>query len=169
MYKNGKKYDKFYRNGKLYEKGFHNGKQILGPSGIQARYIRDITHSNNSYPGNHWVQMMAFDDSGNNVALNKTAYNTEGLVVTPSITDGHTTSDVYYDEGGVTSERFVIVDLAALYNLRKIQVWHYYVDGRTYHENKTQVSTDGVNWVTVFDSAVSGEYQETPEGHEILL
>lgn len=56
------------------------------------------------------------------------------------------------------------VDLGAVYIIGTIKVWHYYDDGRTYHQTKTQVSEDGVNWVTVFDSAVSGEYQETPAG-----
>jgi hypothetical protein len=45
-----------------------------------------------------------------------------------------------------------------------VKVWHYANDGRTYHNTKTQVSADGVTWVTVFDSAVSGEYAETSAG-----
>ena len=32
-----------------------------------------------------------------------------------------------------------------------------------------QVSADGTNWVTVYDSAVSGEYQETAQGKEITF
>jgi len=46
----------------------------------------------------------------------------------------------------------------------KVVVWHYAADGRTYHNTKTQVSADGTNWTTVYDSAVSGEYPETAAG-----
>lgn len=61
------------------------------------------------------------------------------------------------------------VDLGQQYTLDYIKVWHFYKDGRSYHDVKTQVSEDGVNWTTVFDSNVSGEYQETSSGHTLCL
>jgi len=45
-------------------------------------------------------------------------------------------------------------------------VWHYYLDGKTgriYNKTKTEVSADGVNWTTLYDSAISGTYAE-PKG-----
>jgi hypothetical protein len=59
---------------------------------------------------------------------------------------------------------YVQVDLGAAYPVDTVKVWHYAADGRTYSSTRTQVSEDGVNWTTVFDSAVSGTYAETAAG-----
>jgi YD repeat-containing protein len=63
-----------------------------------------------------------------------------------------------------TGLQYVQIDLGAVYTVDRVKVWHYAGDGRTYHNTKTQVSSDGTNWTTVFDSAVSGEYAETAAG-----
>ena len=85
-----------------------------------------------------------------------------------AITDGDT-----YPDGGVNGEyaysgstglQYALLDLGQVYSVDKVKVWHYFIDGRTYHNTKTQVSADGVSWYTVFDSAVSGEYAETAAG-----
>jgi RHS repeat-associated protein len=70
----------------------------------------------------------------------------------------------YISEAGL---HYLQIDLGASYAVDKINVWHYDSDGRTYHNTKTQVSTDGQTWTTVYDSAVSGEYQETAAGKTI--
>ena len=78
------------------------------------------------------------------------------------ITNGITTSSPYHDTGaGLQS---VTVDLGVARNVSAVKVWHYYADGRTYNGTKTEVSTDNVNWTTVFDSASSGTYSETADG-----
>ena len=59
---------------------------------------------------------------------------------------------------------YVQLDLGAVYSVNKVNVWHYSCDGRTYHNTKTEVSENGTDWYTVFDSAVSGEYAETASG-----
>jgi hypothetical protein len=41
-----------------------------------------------------------------------------------------------------------------------VVIMHSFHKNRIYHGTKTQVSADGVNWTTIFDSAVSGEYRE---------
>jgi RHS repeat-associated protein len=66
-----------------------------------------------------------------------------------------------------TGLHYVQLDLGTTYNVDKLKIFHYAADGRTYHQNKTQVSADGVSWTTVFDSAVSGEYAETSAGHTL--
>jgi hypothetical protein len=53
--------------------------------------------------------------------------------------------------------------------INKIIVWHYYSDSRTYHETKTEVSEDGENWYTIFDSSVEGEYVESSSGKEHIF
>ncbi len=101
-----------------------------------------------------------------------------GASVTSTVTltypDVITNGDNYADSGAGSSReyaytaagglQYVQVDLGAVYNLDKVSVWHYFNDGRTYHNTKTQVSADGRNWTTIFDSAVSGEYAETAGG-----
>lgn len=128
--------------------------------GRPVRYIRDWTNGSTSNTNNHWVEIQAIDPSGTNVALGKSS---------PSelITDGSTASNLYYSAG--SGLKSVTVDLGDTYNITYLHVWHYWSDRRTYHNTKTEVSTDGTNWVTVFDSAVEGEYPETPEGKKILL
>jgi hypothetical protein len=39
--------------------------------------------------------------------------------------------------------------------------------GRTFHGTKTEISTDGTVWTAVYDSSVSGEYVELPEGKSL--
>jgi len=63
-----------------------------------------------------------------------------------------------------TGLQYVQIDLGATFPVNKVSVWHYNGDGRTYHNTKTQVSADGTNWTTVFDSATQGEYAETLAG-----
>jgi len=179
MYRNGNKYDKFYRNGILYQKGMLNDHQIFGSTGMQVRYIRDYCGGSTTNGAAVWAEIQAFEN-GANVALNKIA--TINTTVTPenggdsypantsipNITDGDTSAfdSVYTDINGNVYN--CTVDLGAPYMLTGIKVWHY-PDGRTHHNTKTQVSADGLNWITVFDSTISGEYPETPEGHEIIL
>lgn len=64
-------------------------------------------------------------------------------------------------------EQSITVDLGAIYMVNQIKLWHFWQDGRTYHDNVTEVSEDGVTWETVFDSNVDGEYVESEDGHTI--
>jgi len=56
------------------------------------------------------------------------------------------------------------LDLWELYDIETVNVTHFFTDGRTFFDTKTEVSADGVNWTTIFDSAVDGTYVETSEG-----
>jgi RHS repeat-associated protein len=92
------------------------------------------------------------------------------LYFAESGTDG----DTYPNSGVGTSGEFAYtasggnqyaqLDLGALYSVDKIKVWHYFVDGRSYHGVKLQVSANGSTWTTIYDSAVQGEYVETSAG-----
>jgi len=126
--------------------------------GLPVRYIRDWINGSTSNTGNHWVEIEAYS-GGVNVALGKSA-------TSPILTDGAVASSPYYSQGsGLQS---VQVDLGEVCIVEVINVRHYYADGRTYHNTKTEVSADGVNWVTVFDSAIEGEYPETSAGNTII-
>jgi YVTN family beta-propeller protein len=87
----------------------------------------------------------------------------------PDELDGDTTlSPVPSSNGSITmpsGNQWVKIDLGAVYMVGKISVAHSYGLDRTYHKTKTEVSEDGVSWYTVYDSAVSGEYNEKPFYH----
>lgn len=97
-----------------------------------------------------------------NVALNKpvSANFTPNAGTLGLVTDGDVTTNYM----GGNGEGYVVVDLVDLYRLNAVNVRHYYQDGRTYYGTKTEISADGVNWVTIFDSSVDGTYSETPGG-----
>lgn len=140
---------------------FDSSYRAYFPSNI--RYIKDWISGNSINTYNHWVEIQAIDYNGTNVAQGKSGSSSIGAW-NPLVTDGNTATDPYYGSpvGGNTD--WVIVDLGALYDIEFIKIWHYYGDGRTYRKTKTEVSDDGVNWFTIFDSIVEGEYVETSAG-----
>lgn len=130
----------------------------------KVRYIRDWLNGSTANTGNHWVQIMAYNAAGTNIALNKTV---SGASSDKRVTNGNTDSTSYV--GTATGLQHLIVDLGSVQEIQKIKVWHYYADGRTYYATKTECSIDGVNWFTVFDSAVEGTYKETSAGYLIYV
>lgn len=79
---------------------------------------------------------------------------------------------------GDTKERYlggpteVQIDLERIYTLNIIKIWHYWLDGRAYHDNKIAISTRDLfrgEEVVVFDSRVDGEYPETATGKKIIF
>lgn len=137
--------------------------RVYSKTGLSVRYIRDWLNGSTSNTGNHWVEIQAI--RGNtNVALNKTATtNNTSTTNIGYLTDGITTSNPYF----TASEglKYVQIDLGQIYqDLDYVKVWHYYEDGRKYHNTKTEVSSDGVNWFPIFDSYIDGEYAETSSG-----
>ncbi|MEW6183374.1 MAG: discoidin domain-containing protein [Bacillota bacterium] len=86
------------------------------------------------------------------------------------VTDGNKYSSAYItDNGAGGSPVSLTVYLKSVYTLDKIKIWHYWADGRTCHNTKTEISEDGANWTTVFDSASSGEYKESEQGKTITF
>ena len=84
------------------------------------------------------------------------------------LTDGKTESDPYL--GGPT---WVQVDLQEELMIDTIKLWHYWADGRTYHDNKVAVSDKGDflgEEIVVFDTTEGDEeYPETAEGKTIVF
>ena len=120
-----------------------------------------------------------YDGDGNRVKSTGSYMNlAAGIVPTGDVTINNaqviTDNDPWADDSSqyataTSGLHYVKIDLGAVYSVNKVNVWHYANDGRTYHSTKTQVSADGTSWVTVYDSAVSGEYQETAQGKEITF
>lgn len=145
------------------------GRQIFSESGGSGiRFIRDYARGSNANANSHWIEIKAFVGV-ENIALNKKSSIVKGYYNHGSLellTDGQL-GDYYGLDSG--NPDCIQVDLGANYPIDKIVVWHYFADGRFYYGTKTEVSSDGVNWKTIFDSAISGTYPETPQGHTILL
>ncbi len=127
----------------------------------RVRYIRDWLNGSNANGGNHWVEIQAWRN-GANVAKGKPCM--ENLPNKSRLTDG--SIDSGYVERGGDSKTYVRVDLGAVMAVDFVKIWHYYGNGRIYYGTKTEVSADGVNWISVFDSSVEGTYKETLEGRK---
>ena len=119
------------------------------------RYIRDWCNGNTINTGSHWVEIQAIDYSGVNLALNGTATSTK-------IIDDVIDTVSYYNRGNILAA--VIVDLLDEYSIKDVIVYHWYSDGRSYYDTKTEVSEDGVTWYSIFDSAIEGIYAEPLDG-----
>ena len=106
-----------------------------------------------------------------NLAAGKVPTSDVTLSNAQVVTDNDTWSDnsSQYAKTTTNGLHYVKLDLGAVYPVNKVNVWHYANDGRTYHSTKTQVSENGTTWVTVYDSAVSGEYQEIAQGKQITF
>lgn len=134
----------------------------------KVRYIRDWLNGSTSNTGNHWVEIQAIRGE-QNVARYKPVTCSSGQTTNiERVTDGNTSTGHYFSAG--SGLHYVQVDLGQVYSdLHYLHVLHYYSDGRTYHNTKTQVSEDGENWVTLFDSKHLGEYPETSDGIKLSL
>lgn len=127
----------------------------------RARYIRDAINGSTANAYNHWCEFQVFNLVGENIALGKTLKRSDGGsdIVNSVATDG------VIDSQYIGGPSIVTLDLGYVENLSKLKIWHYYPDGRTYYDNKTEISTDGINWITVYE----GEKPETAAGNEIIL
>lgn len=131
--------------------------------GAKIRYIKDTTAGSTVNTSNHWCEFKVINSVGENIAWGKDIKNESGTVYSNSYGTDGTVSSTYLDLS--TGTRSAIIDLGYIEEIQKIHIWHYYPDERTYYNNKTEVSVDGVNWWTVY----SGQKPETPEGNEIIV
>ena len=95
----------------------------------------------------YWVEIKVYDESGNvisngkSVSYNATGPHYGGAATSPNaVTDGNTTSANYFRLAG-SNDSYVEIDLGSEYIISKVEVWHYYGDGRTYNDQKTQLLT----------------------------
>lgn len=131
------------------------------------RYVRSWSNKNTYNSGNHWVEVQVFKD-GENVALNKPVTSNPSVSGLEVVTDGVIDTLKYVSIGAAAA--YVQIDLGQVYDtLDYAMVYRYWKDGRTYHDTKFEISSDGKTWHTVFDSKVSGEYAETENGFRISL
>lgn len=138
--------------------------------GMNIRYIRDhLNGGNTTNAQNHWTQIKAYNNIDVNMAWGKKVTSDQAVTFgdIQVITDNQEVVNKYISIS--ITAGYVEVDLGYVQPIDSLVIWHYWNDARTYHENRTEVSQDGINWITVFDSSIEGEYVETKEGHEIIL
>lgn len=155
---------------------------------IPVRYIREsITCGTHETPGHralHMVEVQAFDSSNTNVlsgkgrsaiAYNGVIYDHQGNTSAPNdldlLTDGNLDYRYYNETRPSESvERCgITLDIGEIKEINKIKSWHYYNDSRKYSGYKLEVSRDGNDWITVYNSDVDGEYVETVDGKEFSM
>ena len=133
----------------------------------KIRYIRDWAHGSNVNDGNHWREIKAIDKIGfNHAAFKSATTNADVIYIILSLSRAIDNSlNTYARIDNVLA--YINIDLGELYEIESVVIHHY--PGRTYLETKTEVSSDGINWTILFDSAVSGTYAETEEGKTYIL
>jgi len=139
-------------------------------NGIEFRYIRDWQNGSTVNTGNYWYNVSVFSGSediaiGATIIASATSGNLERIV--DGVTDGSTG---YGGMPGITKPEYIQIDLGSIRkDIDYIQLYPYFNDGRTFHDTKTEVSKDGVTWVTVLDSKVSGTWATSPLGKRISI
>ena len=134
-----------------------------------VRYIKNCVNGSSSTTNNLWVEIQAVKD-GVNIAKGKSVTGTvsaDSSYPYTRIVDGSIDTEIYAKSGS-NGYQCVTVDLdntnnGVTYDLDEIAVWHYYDDGRTFYDNETYVSEDGITW----DTVISGNYAESSTGKHI--
>jgi len=150
------------------------GKKITF-STKKAQYVRIYSNGSSINAYNHYVEV----EICNNLAAGKTAAATSSAFTNMgSLTDGNKSAG--YAEGLISGLQWVQLDLGSVKSVNRINLWHYYLDGRTYHDVIVQVSNDptfssGVKTVynndkdnsAGFGAGSDSEYAETSAGKTI--
>ena len=131
-----------------------------------VRYISDTLNGCDTTE-NRFLEIQALDAAGVNVALNKavtTNFAQQTYVPFSAVTDG-SINNTNYCVSSFFSPAVVVVDLGAVFDVASVTFWHYIGYAAIYHGVLHEISTDGVNWVVIFDSSVNGEFTESSTGH----
>jgi hypothetical protein len=132
--------------------------------GMPIRYIRDTINGSTVNDYNHWNEVQVYNYVGENIAWGKDLTYGHDTTTVGTLSNSVAT-DGLIDSNWVSGSNWIKLDLGFPENIHKIKIWHYYPDGRTYYNNVTEVSLDGVNWYTVY----KGQKPETVAGNEIIL
>lgn len=139
--------------------------QTVNEIGAKIRYVRDYINGSTANTGNHWCELkVMFDDINlaKNLPVTGSVSISNAQIMTNDVVDAN------YASCG-PGLQYVQIDLGSVQQVDYIHVWHYYQDDRIYHDTKTQVSVDGIDWLTIYDSAVDGKYVETSLGKKMHI
>ena len=141
-----------------------------------VRYIRDWLNGikGASYIDNKWVECDVITHGTNIASGIIPTYKNSSLTTLTVSNPEYYTDEMLLDEAleryiNSTENSCLEIDLGEVYyNIDYIRVWHYYEDNRVYNHNM-QISTDGISWVTIYDSDIAGGYAETSYGKVYYL
>ena len=130
--------------------------------GAKIRYVRDFISGSTANTNNHWCEFKVINSLGENLAWGKDLVRSDNNILSNTVaTDGIVDSSYI----SMSQSQYVTLDLGYVEDIHKVHIWHYYPDGRTYYNNRVEVSRDGENWWTVY----SGQKPETVNGNEIIV
>ena len=143
------------------------GKKLFEP--VKMRFVRDWLYSNDKDEENRFVECQVINHHGVNVAsgIIPTAYDND-LTELTNISNLEIYTNEAINNNYIYNNNcsMLQIDLGSVQDeIDTIKVWHYFVDDRTC-ESKLEISEDGINWITIFDSTVDGHYVETSLGYE---
>ena len=154
-------------------------------TGTSIRYIRDWLDGSNVDNKNYWGEINVITHDGENIldsslirlqakneALSTIMINDierikDGTLSSYTIDSDGTTVYHYSEDDYVinTGKTCIEIDLGQIYNdIDYIRIWHRFADGKFVFNHKLQTSIDGVTWVTLYDSSVTGGYEESVDG-----
>lgn len=141
--------------------------------GKNIRYIRDTINGSNINSNNEWIEITATDLYNRNVkdtseGANISASASGPIIDASSVIDGVLTNanPLNVTPGASAS---VTVDLGQIVKVKSVNILRRYDNNQQFNNTKTEVSLDGANWITLYDSSINGVYTETSSGKEHFL
>lgn len=139
---------------------------------INFRFIRYMGAGNSVDAQSNIVEIAVNNGDGLNVALSKTvtAGNTDATNLA-YITNGITNDATKFASLGANLEsQWAMIDLGEIKtDLSSIRIWHSWTVSTKLSYYSLQVSEDGINWLTLYDSNIDGTYAPTSTGFEIFV
>lgn len=138
---------------------------------VKVRYIRVIGKGNSVNSGSHLVELMAFQGQTNVAQGKKVTASWGNATNLQYVNDGVINSGHFsLFNNSLTTPQWVQIDLGAVYDdIDYIKVWFYYWDEANNRQYiyELQVSDDGVNWLSLYDSERDGRYVSRSAGFVI--
>lgn len=135
---------------------------------VSIRYIRDWLNGNTDDTDNYWLACQVnANDSNAAKGIVPFAKDETGNPIILTGLENYTAEDVDNDHYILSSGggwQCLELDLGTVRkDIDSISVWHYSSGNRCYN-HRLQVSENGTEWITLFDSDIQGSYTETSDG-----
>ena len=141
--------------------------------GENIKFVRDTVNGNSINTNNEWAEITLNDMSDTSIRTTQAgvgmkAYSSGPIPDASSVING-TIVDTTTLSVTPGTQASVTVELSDITKIKSINIIRKYSDSRIYNNVKTEISTDGYNWVTIYDSNIDGTYTETSSGNTIHL
>lgn len=154
---------------------------------VNAQYLRIYSNGSNKNGYNHYTEVQAWTafaipkiPGEHNMALGKALTSNTSIQNESLATDGETGDTSAFANLGA-GLNYIQIDFGESYDIRKIKLWHYFADGRTYKDVIVRLSNDlnFANATTVFNNdsdnsanfgwGMDAEYKESSLGKTIVF